>query len=491
MSDWYHMWCGIHQGGILSLIKYTAFINALIVELEESGLCCKIYGISSTPPGYADDLATACLSKPRMDRVMELVYRYGNKWRFEFNTKKSAIMFFGENKRDNERNSENRVFMMGEGRVKERQSYDHVGVKSCLFRNDESRVMEKISKGRKVLNASTGLGIRKSGLNMATCNLIFWTIIIPIVTFGSEIWPISDADYENLALFQRYAGRRLQRLPNRTPTGCSYYAMGWMRISTYILVKKLLFAMSILRLDVENVVRKVFLARFMYMIDDNFNMDGDIREGPTAGIMRAAKRLGLLGFIKNFVNGVSGIPSKGAWSKVVWAKAWQLEDSFCNTMKYVYKETDLLNDIMCTTKYLIWWEMSDKRAEMTRISENMVKLVCHASRLKGDDYRLKGCTHSLIACSECDMFIKEDLKHLVLQCPCYEYIRRKMFNDLYVLDSGLENLFIEHPNKVFQWLIGMNIDGTDSDFMYKFLTITGEAIVKMYMMALRKRDGIG
>ena len=89
------------------------------------------------------------------------------------------------------------------------------------------------------------------------------------------------------------------------------------------------------------------------------------------------------------------------------------------------------------------------------------------------------------------MFIKEDLKHLVLQCPYYEYIRRKMFNDLYVLDSGLENLFIEHPNKVFQWLIGMNIDGTDSDFMYKFLTITGEAIVKMYMMALRKRDGIG
>ena len=175
------------------------------------------------------------------------------------------------------------------------------------------------------------------------------------------------------------------------------------KLTSYtVLVKKLLFAMSILRLDIENVV------------NGNFNIDDNSYNSPTIGMIKAAKRLGLLGFIKDFVTGVTGIPSKCAWSKVVWAKAWQLEDMFCDTMKYVYKETDLMSDIMCTTKYLIWWEISDENAEMIRISENMVKLVCHASRLKGDDFRLKGCTHSYLACTECDMFIKEDLRHLAL-----------------------------------------------------------------------------
>ena len=35
-SEWYTMLCGIHQGGYLSLMKYTAFINPLLEELEHS-----------------------------------------------------------------------------------------------------------------------------------------------------------------------------------------------------------------------------------------------------------------------------------------------------------------------------------------------------------------------------------------------------------------------------------------------------------------------
>ena len=33
--------------------------------------------------------------------------------------------------------------------------------------------------GREALNADSGLGIRKNGLNMATCNRIFWSVVVP------------------------------------------------------------------------------------------------------------------------------------------------------------------------------------------------------------------------------------------------------------------------------------------------------------------------
>ena len=57
ISKPYPMLCGIHQGGFLSLVKYIAFVNSLIVELKHSNLCCAINRIQTTPLGYADDLA--------------------------------------------------------------------------------------------------------------------------------------------------------------------------------------------------------------------------------------------------------------------------------------------------------------------------------------------------------------------------------------------------------------------------------------------------
>ena len=33
-SGWYQMCCGIHQGGFFSLVKYAAFINGLLIQLQ-------------------------------------------------------------------------------------------------------------------------------------------------------------------------------------------------------------------------------------------------------------------------------------------------------------------------------------------------------------------------------------------------------------------------------------------------------------------------
>ena len=77
LSDWFPMSCGIHQGGFLSLTRYTAFINSLLVDLESSKLCYTISNTPSSPTGYADDLATAATSKHRTDRLHTVVSEYG------------------------------------------------------------------------------------------------------------------------------------------------------------------------------------------------------------------------------------------------------------------------------------------------------------------------------------------------------------------------------------------------------------------------------
>ena len=240
-SGWFSMDCGIHQGGYLSLMKYTAFINLLLTTLEESNLCSTIYRIKSSPVGYADDMATSSTSKNSMDRIMSVVYAHGRKWRYSFNAGKSAVLVFGETPAERRVGSSARVFKLAPERVKESLYYDHVGVKTCVKGDTFVRTEEKVSKARKCLNMSTSIGIKRGGINIKTCNVIYWSVVLPTLCFGCEIWFIKQKDIDILLAFQRYAARRVQRLHPRSLNITSVTCLGWMSIINYIKARKLIF----------------------------------------------------------------------------------------------------------------------------------------------------------------------------------------------------------------------------------------------------------
>ena len=62
-----------------------------------------------------------------------IVNEYGKRWRFKFNAEKSAVLVFGEDKKSNMTNRKQRFFKLGQEGVKERETYDHVGVKMGIF----------------------------------------------------------------------------------------------------------------------------------------------------------------------------------------------------------------------------------------------------------------------------------------------------------------------------------------------------------------------
>ena len=201
------MECGIHQGGFLSLLKYVAFIDPLLRDLENSGLGCSIAGLPTSHVGYADDMSTACLSKINVDKSLSIIDDYAKKWRYSYNAKKSAILIFGETRKEHDRGIRYRNFSLGGEKVPELSEYDHVGVKNCLFNNTMPRSLDRISRGRRAFNAVASLGIKKCGINMSTCSILYWSIIVPIVTYGSELWVLKGDEIEELRKFQRYIGR--------------------------------------------------------------------------------------------------------------------------------------------------------------------------------------------------------------------------------------------------------------------------------------------
>ena len=219
-----------------------------------------------------------------------------------------------------------------------------------LFNDDDSRVSEKIVKARRALNASAGLGIRRNGLTMRTCNILYWSVIIPILTFGSEICHVTESDYEAVIDFQIYTGRRLQRFPPRSPRSSSFFGLGWVRITTYILVKKLLFVLSIFRLKDNSIIRELFCRRAM----DFKNLTSGLNKfrSPTHDMLWAAKRLGLHNLCIDMIEGNIAIIGKKAWAKLVWEKAWILEDVYWDSTKLIHKDNELLYTTLCHTRYM-------------------------------------------------------------------------------------------------------------------------------------------
>ena len=146
------------------------------------------------PLGYADDVASASTNKANTDRVLDMVYEHSCLWRYRFNPKKSAVLVFGENERENRTNSKDRIYRLGTDVIKELTNNDHLGLKNNCLGNDKDRINGKISKGRKALNAAAGLGLKPGGLSIAGCGIIFWSLVVPIVTFACELWILDDDD---------------------------------------------------------------------------------------------------------------------------------------------------------------------------------------------------------------------------------------------------------------------------------------------------------
>ena len=326
---------------------------------------------------------------------------------------------------------------------------------------------------------------------MQACCIIFWSVVIPVLTFGAEIWCLSDKDIDDILSFQRFAGRRVQRFPHRTPKYSSFYGLGWIKITTFILIKKLLFALSIIKLDENNVIRQVFSSSVNCFISDANSCRENTYHSPVYDICISFEKFGLLNTMTNMLSGAIPIPSKRKWSEIVWKKGWEFDDNYWRAVNTMNKDNDLLSGVMSGARYLVWWQITDYGKHMTRICECLAKILCHTSLLKCDDYRLKGQPPSIKTCELCDMYAIENIHHLLMQCPGMYNEQLEMHEQIYLIIPEMRQKFADEPRNVFFWLLGKNIPDISEECHMKFRCTVGKWIYKIYHKAVLNRSGIG
>ena len=418
---------------------------------------------------------------------MDVVYQHRCTWRYDFNARKSGVLVFGENERRRKVNAKYRMFKLGPAKVKEVAEYDHVGVKTSVHSDSISGLEERVGKARQALNASTGLGIYKNGLNIVTCNIIFWTVVVPIALFGCELWRMDARSINILESFQIYAGKRIQRFHPPSPNICSFDGLGWMRLFRIVQVRKLLFIRSIMALDDENLTKKIFTERATEFFANRNNLSDEW--SIVADLLCTADIFKLTDEIKNMVERGRNY-TKQMWKTMVWDRAWSLEDTLWGLESRLHKELALFMRINQETWYLTWWALSNKFPNIIHICENLARIICHSSLLKCDDIRLKSLPPVSRICTLCDLYAVEDASHVIMQCPGTQQLRNDMFEELESFQD-IREVFTVNDRDVMLICLGKCPNDNFNNVFVKLWCISGRHINGTYKYVLNQRKGVG
>ena len=366
--------------------------------------------------------------------------------------------------------------------------YEHVGISVCIYPHDTSGITNRLTKARRTFNALTGLGIRRSGPTMATCNIIFWSIIVPVALYGCEVWRLNDDSISELENFQNYTCKKIQRFHPRVPNASSLYSLGWMRLERYVQIKKLLFVRSIMAMNDGEVAKVFFVERTksFYLGENNIPGEWSI----VHDILTVVSLFGLETEIRNMVERDYSY-DKSVWKRIVWEKAWHLEDVFWRIEVNLRTSLDVISMVNVNPRYLVWWSISDNDHTCMYFCETMARIVCHASLLKLDDLRLKSQHRTARLCSHCDLSAIENARHIIMQCPNLQEEQAILFSEINQVAVDANCLIFNVADDILPTLLGRAIFDLPTDLMVQVWKIAGRNIHKMYKLVIKCNEGIG
>ena len=84
--------------GILAPFMYKVYVNGILCVPTNHCYAIFINGLRIPSPSFADDITLLVLHPSFLKTFMSICYKYGIKWRYEFNHSKSGNVTFGESK---------------------------------------------------------------------------------------------------------------------------------------------------------------------------------------------------------------------------------------------------------------------------------------------------------------------------------------------------------------------------------------------------------
>ena len=172
---------GVRQGGILSPLHYCLFVDELLDMLTAAQSGISISGIYCSAPMYADNLTLLADSPDDLQKMLDISQEYADKWRYSFNTDKSAIKVFGETAKSRATLRLKRKWKLGDLPLAEVDEEHHLGILRSVHNSTVHRTNERCSSARSDFYALNTIGSCFGSLHPITSFRLYQSLCLPTV----------------------------------------------------------------------------------------------------------------------------------------------------------------------------------------------------------------------------------------------------------------------------------------------------------------------
>ena len=172
---------GVRQGGVLSPLLFSVYVDDLLEKLKNNGIGCHIGHHFVGALGYADDIILLCPSVTGLNKMISICVEYADEHNILFNGKKSKYLVFGTYKYNHTVRVKNEI-------VERCDSAMHLGHILHTKNTHDALIDHAIEK---LNNSFHGFMTRFRSCNVTSKNKLFHQYCSSM--YGSQLWQMSNA----------------------------------------------------------------------------------------------------------------------------------------------------------------------------------------------------------------------------------------------------------------------------------------------------------
>ena len=434
-SSWFDVLLGVHQGAPLSMLMYMTFNNDLLDLLCTLNLGARVAGFEFpiVCPAYADDVAVIALHKPMVQDIIQKIFEHSAKWRYSVNPSKSHVLIFRKDQ------CPNRELFLGLHPIGTISRDNHLRVPLATSDVElDAAISERIHAGRSRFFCSLSIGTRFHRLPPNVLSRLYWSIVIPHMTYGLETVAMSAKSIRQLENAHISMAKIIQGLPSQAACVVSLPALGWWSMKHYLMYRRLIFMWQILSLPTESVYKSLLLFIFGWLNNKGrFNVDS--YKSPMGMMFFACVQIGVIDYVNQSINQGTYV-SMTVWKTKIRAILWQREQRTRTMHSLIYRSSLYFNKCINVGTMWPWWQFCNYNPSLTPQCVVILRLIT-GNNVISEHWRKPGASR---CCQICDAMCSDSIHHMLFECSATVTMNRLLWQK--VLEEAPGALSKERTN---------------------------------------------
>jgi len=226
-SEYFDCLNGVKQGGVLSPLLFTIYMDVLLDKLQKNGVGCWLQNQFFGCLCYADDLCLLCPSVTGLQKMLHICEEFGKEYNIIFNASKTQCIKFNRAKTKDDLN------IVFDGKLLEWT--DKLKYLGNWLQYNLSEDTEISHKRGELIGATNNIIANLHFLDRKTLSYVFNTFACHF--YGSQAWSLNDKYIENFFTTWNKCVRRLWKLPYTTHTEILPHLVSSLHVTDQIYIR--------------------------------------------------------------------------------------------------------------------------------------------------------------------------------------------------------------------------------------------------------------